>query len=59
MWALLDLDPPIYASSLAGMTSVCHHIQLFIEMGPCKPSAWACLESWSSWVARITASRPS
>jgi hypothetical protein len=26
----LDPDPPMYLSCIAGMTSVCHHTQLFI-----------------------------
>jgi hypothetical protein len=30
--ANLDLDPPIYASCIAGITDTCHHVQLLVKM---------------------------
>jgi hypothetical protein len=55
-WADLDHNPPIYASSVAGMIGVCHHTQLLIEMGFSwtPPAPRTDLKPRSSWVAGIT-----
>jgi hypothetical protein len=34
----LDFHPPIYTSHIAGMTSVCHHAQLFMDWGVVSPT---------------------